>query len=583
MHGFLRTFAGLAAIGLIVYGMSPWSTEQRWMLCLWVATFLGGYAVWPRRRQRATGIYGGTQNLAMVLLIGFTMLTIQLLYLQVVKADDIYSRTETDANGEIISNVRPVLERMKVKRGSVFDEQGQVLAENVVTEDNFSHRVYPVADSYNIEAFAHILGFVSTVYGLSGIEDTYNDYLSGERGNSWQRIQNDVLNRPQEGNNVQLTINAELQQRAYQALGGRVGSVVVLDVDTGAIRALVSSPAFDPRELTLETSSDNWNEQTRFITQYWKSLLSNETRPLVNRPIQGQYPPGSTFKTVTAVAAFNNPEQGQPEDITCPERFQADPQVSDEFAVRNAVPNEEQYIVNSYGQDYGLDAVYAFSCNTAFAQYGVRLETEGPRLLSEQARRFHVYPPDQVPETGDLIDLPSAPSYLYVTEDGYWPRIAAVQDTSFGQGQLLVTPLQMAQITQSIGNNGVMMQPYLVERITTNTGSEVYRARPKEIGTPMSPQVAQRMQQAMRAVIEKGWPGAAVAGVAGVSVGGKSGTAENGPINNPGIPHAWFISLAPLEDPKYAVAVMIENGGEGTSMGGALAGQVMQAALEIQP
>ncbi len=579
MRAALKIFAGIIAIGLIVYGMSPWSTEERWLLCLWSATLLGGFAVWPVRRQRSTGIYGGTQNLAMVLVIGFSMLTLQLLYLQVVKAGAIYSRTVTDDNGNITSNARPVIAGMKVKRGTIFDSQGAVLAENVVTSDDFSYRTYPIADTYNIEAFAHVLGFASTVYGLAGIEDSYNAYLTGERGSSWQSIQNDLLNHPQEGHNLQLTINAALQQRAYDALGGRVGSVVVLDVKTGAVRALVGYPAFDPRQLTLNTSADNWSSQTQNITAYWQSLLSDESHPLINRPLQGQYPPGSTFKTVTAVGVLNSPEVGKPEEISCPNEFQADPQVSMEFAVHNAVQDEANYIAAAYGPDFGLDAVYAYSCNTAFAQYGLRLQANGNRLLEEQAKRFHVYPPSQAPDHGDMTDLPSSPSLLYVQEDGYWNRPAAIADTAFGQGQLLVTPLEMAQVAQAIANGGDMMKPYLVERVMSNANKVVYQAQPKKIGTPLSGAVARRMFQAMRAVIEKGWPGAQAAAVPGYVVGGKSGTAEN-PL---GAPHAWFIEIGPLDDPKYAVAVMVENGGEGTSVGGALAGQVMQAALEINP
>ncbi len=577
----LKILGGLAAVGLIVYGMSPLADETRWLQCLWAATFLGGFAVWPIRSQRATGISNGTQNLALVLLIGFTMLTVQLLRLQVVKAGEIYNRTVTDDAGNITSNPRPVLAGGKVKRGTIFDAQGAVLAENVVTENNFSHRTYPIGAKYDINGFGHILGFVSSRYGLWGIESEFDPYLSGEKGNSWANLQNQIFNRPQIGNNVQLTINADLQNRAYQALQGRVGSVVVLDAKTGAIRAMVSNPGFDPAQLTFDTNTeDSFAENTR-IEEYWNGLLGNEGRPLIYRATQGLYPPGSTFKTVTAVAALNNPEVGKPEDISCPNRFEADPNVSAEFAVRNAVEDEEQYIVQKYGPDYGLDGVYAFSCNTAFAQYGLRLQADNRNLLAEQAERFHVYTPGNLPEDGDLTDLPSAPSSLYSGDDGetWWQQRAAHADTAFGQGRLLVTPLVMAQITQAIGNNGTMMKPYLVERITTPEGGELFRAKPRKIGEPLTPQVAQRMFQAMRAVVEGGWSGATVAGVPGVSIGGKSGTAEN----PHGAPHAWFISIGPLEDPKYAVAVMVENGGEGTSVGGGLAGLVMAAALEIAP
>ena len=580
MLRFAKSFAGVFAIALIVFGMLPWTPDKYWMACLWGATFLAGFAVWPIRTQRATGINTATQNLALVLLIGFSMLTVQLLRIQVVRADRIYSRSvSADVNGEPVSNPRPVLASGKIKRGIIYDSQGVILAENVVTLNNFSHRTYPIAQQANLEAFGHVLGFVSTRYGLWGIEDSFNSYLSGTKGNSWQNLQNQIFNRPQEGNNVQLTINAQLQQRAYDALGGRVGSVVVIDVKTGAIRALVSYPSFDPDQLTFHTDTDSTQAENQRIEAYWNSLLENPNKPLIFRATQGLYPPGSTYKTVTAVGVLNNPDVGKPEDITCPNEFFPQKDVS--IPVVNAVDNEADYISQKYGAKYGLDGVYAFSCNTAFAQYGLRLQSDGRTLLEEQSNRFHVYSPDELPENGDLTDLPSAASRLYSGQDGdaWWAQPVAVADTSFGQGRLQVTPLVMAQITQAIGNNGVMMKPYLVEKITTPSGAELFSAKPRKIGDPLSAQVSVRIRQSMRAVIEGGWAGARVAGVDGYVIGGKSGTAEN----PAGAPHAWFISLGPLDDPKYAVAVMVENGGEGTSVGGALAGQVMAAALEINP
>lgn len=575
MLRFAKTVAGLAALGLLIYGMLlPSTDEGRWLQCLWGATLLGGFAVWPIRRQSVPGVRGGTQNLAMVILIGFTMLTVQLLRLQVVKAEAIAAYSVTDEAGNITSNVRPVLKGMKVQRGTIYDAQGEVLAKNLVTEANFSYRTYPVAQKYDIRAFSHVLGYVSTIYGLGGIEASYDDYLSGAKGNSWENTKNGVFNRPQQGNDLQLTINAQLQQRAFDALEGRVGSVVVLDAKTGAVRALVSTPGFDPQQLTLNTGADSWSAERQKMVAYFAELLADGNRPLINRTTQGLYPPGSTFKTVTAVAALNDPSVGQPEKIECPNGFVPE---NGSPPIPNAVLDEDRYISDKYGPDYGLDGVYAFSCNTAFAQYGLRLEAEGRGLLLKQAERFHIYPPDRAPDEADFTDLPTAVSTLYASGD--WNRPALVAETSFGQGELQVTPLQMAMITQAIANRGVMMKPYLVESIRDPQQNLISETKPREIGEPLSPQVAERMFQAMRAVIERGWPGAVAAAVPGFSVGGKSGTAEN----PHGDPHAWFIEIGPLEDPKYAVAVMVENGGEGTSVGGRLAGQVMQAALEINP
>lgn len=579
MQRFLKSLAGLIAVGLIIYGMVPWSKEEHWLPCLWIATILGGFAIWPIRTQRATGIYTATQNLALFMIIGFTMLTLQLLRTQVIRADEIYNRVVAEDDGNITSNIRLVRSTNRIKRGAIFDSQGVTLAENVIISDNRSYRTYPIANQYDMRAFGHTLGYVSSIYGLYGLESSYNEYLAGGKGNSWQNLQNQLFSRPREGNNVQLTINAQLQDRAFKALDGRVGSVVVIDVKTGAIRAMVSTPSFDPSQLTLRLDAEDYAAESDRVVNYWNSLISDESRPLVFRSTQGQYPPGSTFKTVTAIGVLNNPDVGKPEDITCPNELF--PQEGVSVPVVNAVDDEAGYIAQKFGGKFGLDGVYAFSCNTAFAQYGIRLQSDGRNLLEDQARRFHIYPADELPDTGDLTDLPSAPSQLYGGEDGddWWSQPVAIADTAYGQGRLLVTPLEMAMITQSIGNNGDMMKPYLVERVTTPQGGELYQARPRKIGDPMSVEVSQRIRISMKAVVEQGWSGATVAGVPGYSVGGKSGTAEN-PL---GAPHAWFISLAPLEDPKYAVAVMVENGGEGTSVGGSLAGIVMSAALEINP
>jgi len=202
----------------------------------------------------------------------------------------------------------------------------------------------------------------------------------------------------------------------------------------------------------------------------------------------------------------------------------------------------------------------------------------GPDLLAQTAREFDIFRPQDAPKVyGGFTDLPTEPSLLYV-DPGFLNRRAAVADTGFGQGQLSITPLQMAMIAATIANGGVMPQPYLVERITRPDGGTVMSHFPHMLGRAMSSEIAARMRSNMRAGVAYGF-GKAADAVPGVHVGGKSGTAEYGGPTT----HAWFIAIAPVEDPRFAVAVMIENGGEVSSVGARAAGQVMAAAFQLIP
>ncbi|GIV95881.1 MAG: peptidoglycan glycosyltransferase [Herpetosiphonaceae bacterium] len=568
MRRVLRILALIAAAALILYGMLQ-SDDKRWLLCLWGAAPLLMFAFWPAQDGLVQGVRRGVLNLGVVFGVGLILLSVQLLRLQVVRADSVYHRTVTDEQGRVTSNVRLVRQAMQVLRGDIVDRHGLTLASSAEVAGGFALRTYPVASQYNLAAFSNLLGFVSTRFGLAGIEESYNSYLTGERGSAWERIKDDIFHRQQRGNHLHLTIDARLQAAVYDLLGGRPGSVVVLDPSTGAILAMASYPGFDPQALTFNPGAEDWDAENQRMSAYWKDLIADERKPLLNRPAQGLYPPGSTFKTVTAVAALKYPDVARPNQIDCPNERPTEPGAP---PVVNAVEDEFRFT----GDPSDLRRVYAFSCNTAFAEYGLRL---GADRLADVAEEFHIFRPDEAPEQNpDFTDLPSPASLLYVSE-GFLESKAAVADTAFGQGQLLVTPLQMALVAAAIGNDGQMMHAYLVDHATDPNGTVVYRARPRVANRVMSPQVAAQMRDLMRAVVENGWESAKAAGVQGIVVGGKSGTAENVPG---AAPHAWFIALAPLDKPRYAVCVMIENGGEGSSVGARLAGDVLRAAFALE-
>ncbi|PDW02078.1 peptidoglycan D,D-transpeptidase FtsI family protein [Candidatus Viridilinea mediisalina] len=567
----LRTSALLVAVGLIAVGIfQPIEAEGRWLLFLWAAAPLLGVAAWLTVPPTVPSLARNVGNIGLVILIGFALLSLQLLRQQVLYADTIYHHVAVAADGSTTSNVRPVINSQRILRGRMFDRKGTLLADRTSVQ-GFAHRTYPIAERYDPAIFGHVLGFFSTRYGQSGLESFYNTYLTGERGNELERLRERLVGGTPQGNDLTLTLNADLQAAASAALGGRVGSVVVLDPRTGAILALVSQPSFDPRGLTFNPAAASWEAENLRVSQYWQQLIADGSQqPLVNRATQGLYPPGSTFKSLTAIAALEYAAEGQPDTITCPNTFLPQP---DAPPIVNAVPN----LAGLTGDPSDLERVFAYSCNTAFAQYALRL---GPERMSEIARRFDILPPQRgTTNYAGFRELPTAQSLLYV-EPGFLNMPRALADTGYGQGQLLVTPLHMALLTAAIGNEGVMMQPYLVQRITRPDGGQITSHVPRPIRRTMDTNTARIMVQHMGAVAAYGF-GSSVDNFtpAGVTVGGKSGTAEHVPGARP---HAWFIALAPLEAPRFAVAVMVESGGEGSSVGAELAGRVLGAAFATE-
>lgn len=572
MRVTIRFFAIVGAIGLIIYGIvQPIDHEGHWLLCLWGAALLMGLVAWLSRPPLPRGLQRSVYNLGIFIAIGFVLLSFQLLRQQVVQANTIYNWIYADSEtGQVTSNVRPVLASQRVVRGNVYDRSGMLLVSSELVEGGFARRIYPFKSTFHdAAAFSNIVGFFSPRFGQSGLEATYSDFLSGERGSELVRMQNDLLGKSHVGNNLHLTINAHLQAKAKAYLGARYGSVVVLDPTTGEVLAMVSSPGFDPASLSFDYAVDDWSAENTRIGEYWGFLNSDAAgQPLLNRPTQGQYPPGSTFKTVTAVGALEFPNVAEPDNIHCYNEFQTETGAP---PVVNAVNN----LSSLTGDPSDLERVYAYSCNVAFAQYALRL---GSERFVQQAELFDIYRPQDAPRTyAEFADLPTVASRLYVNS-GFLDRPAALADTGYGQGQLLVTPLQMAMVAAAIANDGIMMRPYLVQRIERPDGGVIVERTSHAIRRTMSKETAQKMRENMRAVGEYGF-GKVVNIVPGVTIGGKSGTGEHVPGAPP---HAWFIAIAPVDNPRYAVSVMLESGGEGSSVAATLAGQVLGAAFELE-
>jgi peptidoglycan glycosyltransferase len=574
MRSGIQTTAWIIALGLLGYGVfQPVDHDARWLVCLWLAAPLLGLAAWFSRSPLPRGFHRSVHNLGIVVAIGFALLGLQLLRQQIIQANAISNRVNIDSEtGQITSNVRPVISSQRVIRGKIFAKDDILLVSSEVVQDGFVRRVYPFVDRfYDAGAFSNIVGFFSTRFGQAGLEATYSEFLSGKRGSELTQLQNDLLGKAQVGNDLYLTIHAPLQARAKNLLGARTGSIIVLDPSSGAILAMVSNPGFDPRGLSFDYTAQSWDAENQRISEYWQYLNSDSAgQPLINRPTQGLYPPGSTFKTVTAIGVLEHPDVGKPDDIHCYNQYQTEPGAP-------PVVNAVQDLASLTGDPSTLERVYAYSCNVAFAQYALRL---GKERMSDLSMLFDIYRPQEAPDVyPHFLELPTASSLISVNP-AFLDRRAALADTGYGQGQLLVNPLQMALITAAIANNGVMMKPYLVERIERpNKGGIIFQQVPRIIRRTMSEDTAKKMRDNMRAVGEYGFGSVVSSQVPGVTVGGKSGTGEHVPG---AAPHAWFIALAPVEQPRFAVVAMIERGGEGSSVAATLAGQVLQAAFELE-
>jgi penicillin-binding protein A len=425
-------------------------------------------------------------------------------------------------------NPRLALAAQRIHWGRILDRHLAVLADSQEV-DGRQIRRYASGG-----LFANVLGYRSAKYGLAGVEARYDAALLGlpARG-PWQALQ-EALGRPPRGNDLVLTLDTAVQQAAAQALGGRHGAVVALDPRTGAVRALVSRPSFDPAA----------------VDSQWEAISRDPSAPLLDRATQGQYPPGSSFKPVVLAAALSSGSVTQQTVLDCPESI----------TVAGAV------IANFNHEHYGSVTVpqaFAYSCNTSFVQIGLRT---GANAIVKMAQAFGLGRPPR-------FDLPAAVGHL---PDPRTLGQRGLAQISFGQGSLLVTPLQMALIASAIANHGVVMRPFVLSQVRGPDGRilETYAERGSREVIPAA--LAAKITQDMIAVVQNGTGTAAQ--IPGVTVAGKTGTAQNphGPT------HAWFIAFAPADRPTAAVAVLLENAGVGGEVAAPVARRVLSATLAAQ-
>ncbi|HEY5116047.1 MAG TPA: penicillin-binding transpeptidase domain-containing protein [Nakamurella sp.] len=481
-------------------------------------------------------------GVAVIVMIGLLLANIA--YTQVIKADDY----RADPN-----NKRTLVAEYSRQRGQITAAGGVVLARSDPVNDQYQYqRVYPGTDVY-----ANLTGYYSMRYGPTGLERNQNDILSGESPDLIAGQLSDLITgRDPRGGNVELNIVPAVQQAAYSAMTEKnyVGAVVAIEPSTGKILAMVSTPSYDPNPLA--SHSDEVQRQA------YNALVNADPSPLVDRAIGAVYPPGSTFKLVIAAAALQNgytpqtPVTGEP-TINLPDTGGA---TLSNFAGETCG--------NGGGADVPLIEALAFSCNTAFAQVAMAV---GAAPIRQQAAALGV--------DGNPVDIGMD---VVGSRLGDIPDTAALAQTGIGQRDVAVTPFQMAWITATIANGGDRMVPHLIAKTTKPDLSVISQTSPESLGQaipiPVADQIRDMMIESEKQTLGSG-------SISGLTIASKTGTAEHGtdPKNTP--PHTWYTAFAPADNPKVAVAVMVENGGDlgldatGSKVAAPIGRSVIAAAL----
>ncbi|HEU4529249.1 MAG TPA: penicillin-binding transpeptidase domain-containing protein [Actinomycetota bacterium] len=484
------------------------------------------------------------RQLALALGVLFVVLVAQVTYIQVVSAERL---AENPANAK-----RQLIAEYEVNRGKILAADGRTvlaLSKRSPGELRFERR-YPQGA---LNGF--VTGYYSFVYGRSRLEQSFNEYLAGEAPQLLPQTLTDmVLGRPRRGASIITSIEPELQEAATRALGDLPGGVAAVDPRTGNVLALVANPSYDPNPLSSHDPAE--------VRRTWEGLNADPDKPLRSRASDELYPPGSTFKIVVAAAALAN---GYGPTSTWPNPHELDlPDTSETLSNFGGV-------TCSGGSRITLADALRQSCNVVFGGIGLEL---GAEALAEQAWAFGFAP------TGTAGDVPFDVPF----QEGVFPDPSYFQDrrpavalSAIGQDNVAANPLQMALVAGAIGNGGELMRPRLVTEVRAPDGQVVETFEPDIHSRPMTQVNASLLTAMMVEVVESGTGTAAR--IPGVSVAGKTGTAQHGEGEDP---HAWFVSFAPAEDPEIAVAVIVLDGGSlgSEATGGALAAPIARAVME---
>jgi peptidoglycan glycosyltransferase len=448
--------------------------------------------------------------------------------------------------------------QFRIRRGLIYAADGKtVLAANVrkkAGDQTLYFRRYPTNG-----LASQTVGYSTQGRSRAGLERSENAYLTASNANLgtiFDKLGEKLKGATIKGNNLVLNLRVNAQKIAETALQGKCGAAVVMNPKTGQVYVMASSPGYNPNKI----------ESASGFASILKSpaACTGSASPLYNRATQGLYPPGSTFKTVTASAALDD-------GVYTPDSQFNDPGYCTEYGQRISNALNPDQTAESYG-NVNLVQAYQHSINAVFCNIGQKL---GATRIVDKAKDFGLYskPPIELPsnEVSASGEYDSKNQSFFTSASRIDPGRLA-----FGQDKLLVTPLQMALVASAVANNGTIMEPHLVKKVTSPSGGTVVNVKPKAWKHAIKPQTAAALNLMMQAVVTGGTGGSAA--IPGVKVAGKTGTAETGA---PHVYDAWFIFFAPADNPQVAGAVVVEHqlNGFGGSVSAPIAKQLMQAIL----
>ncbi len=449
-----------------------------------------------------------TITLLITLLLGFVVLIGYISYFQIFKSDIVKNNAY---------NKRLWIDEESILRGSIFDRNGDVLAYSEKYNDKIN-RVY----KYNY-LYSHIIGYSLRDYGKSGLEKIYNDELINSKSSIGFNEVIDIINPQKIGNNLTLTIDSGLQKLSRDLLQNKRGTIITMSPSSGEIFSMVSMPDFN-----VNTLSEDWS----FVSV-------DKESPLLNRATQGLYAPGSVFKVVTALSILENEIEAE---YKCSGSTEIDGYTINDFDGK------------AHGE-IGIDDAFVNSCNSYFANFALKLGYDNLKDTAE-SMLFN-----------KRIDFE-----LDIKESVFPKKFSGKTDlaaSGIGQGRILATPLNMLLITSSIANNGKIITPTIVKEIENPDGVLIYKYNPHVISSSQVDNI-NRVKSMMRSVVEKGT--GKKASIKGVSVSGKTGTAQN----SKGLNDIWFVGFAPYEEAKISVVVLIEDQ---TSTGGEIAAPIARELI----
>lgn len=434
---------------------------------------------------------------------------------------------------ELINNSYNGRQQMLIaqnRRGRILDADGNVLAQTIEDEEGNEKREYPYQN-----LFAHVVGYASN--GRMGVEAQTNYYLINSNAPLSQKAVLDVNGEKYPGDDVYTTLNVDLQQVASSAMGIYQGAIIVTEPATGKVLAMVSKPDFNPEQI-----ADIWDEL----------IQDEESSNLLNRVTQGLYPPGSTFKIVTALEYIKeNPSSYQNYSYNC----------------TGSIKRGEDRIQCYHGTVHGavgFERSFAKSCNTSFANIGLSLNRKSFGRTLEQLLFNQKLP----------VDFNYSISRIDVSEE---TSDSDIMQVSIGQGATSITPLQLNMITCAIANDGILMNPYIVDYVQNSAGNQVKTFSPSSYGKIMEQDEAAILKEFMMDVVEEG----TATRLKGLSytAAGKTGSAEYGTIK--GESHAWFTGFAPAENPEICVTIIIEGAGAGGDYAVPIAKRIFDAHFGV--